>query len=433
MSITHGTFRTLVWSPLFALAAIPWLVGVSGHAQAQTVSETASISGLEAKFVDVQGIKTRYYEKGQGEPFLLLHGGGFGSSNGNSANMWSKNIPGLSERFRVFAVDKLAAGMTDNPPDDKDYNLQGEVEHMYQFIQTMQLGQVHLVGQSRGAGLAWLLAMKYPEVVKTLVLVDSATASPVVGVSKHNLLMAQCPEDLAERMRCEMRVLSYEPNFGSTWDDEYYAAALSMVNLPKQQATRAKLAAGAGEPLRSEWTEWKKRLHERLRSEAVLPMPVLLYWGTNDPQAPAAGEGMAFLDVLAEQHPKVRMIIVNEAGHFHFREYPEEFNHNVIAFTDYWNRQPTARTAEGSHSQTVSDTGSVGGLEAKFAYVQGVKTRYYEEGGGGAAAAVTRRGTRRFQWKQCQRLEQEHPRAERAVPRLRGGQARRRDDGQPAG
>lgn len=33
------------------------------------------------------------------------------------------------------------------------------------------------------------------------------------------------------------------------------------------------------------------------------------------------------------------MIIVNKAGHFHYRAYPEEFNYNVINFIDYWNRQ----------------------------------------------------------------------------------------------
>jgi pimeloyl-ACP methyl ester carboxylesterase len=33
------------------------------------------------------------------------------------------------------------------------------------------------------------------------------------------------------------------------------------------------------------------------------------------------------------------MYIVNKAGHFHYREYPDEFNHNIIAFIDYWEKQ----------------------------------------------------------------------------------------------
>jgi len=370
------------------VAVTPALLSLGG--KVQPVSETASIAGLEAKFVTVKAfgadIRTRYYDEGRGEPIVLVHGGGFAASNGNSANMWAKNIPGLSQRFRVIAVDKLAAGMTDNPPDDRYYNLQGEVEHVYRFIQTLKLGSVHLIGQSRGAGLSWLLAMTHPEVVKTLVLVDSGTAAPVVGVPKHNLLMKQCPEDLAERMRCEMRILSYQPNFPSTWDDEYYRAALYMANLPKSQTARAKIAAGAGEPLRSEWEEWKKRLHERLQAERVLPMPVLLDWGTNDPQAPAGAEGMAFFDVLAAQHPNVRMLIMNHAGHFHFREYPDEFNHHVMSFIDYWTDRPAGRPASSGGSSTVSKTGAVAGLVPRFvdvpAFGTTIRTRYYDEGQG---------------------------------------------------
>jgi pimeloyl-ACP methyl ester carboxylesterase len=66
-------------------------------------------------------------------------------------------------------------------------------------------------------------------------------------------------------------------------------------------------------------------------------MPVLLYWAKNDPQAPALKNGVVFFDIMAAKQPNVHMILVNRAGHFHFREYPEEFNYNVISFIDYWN------------------------------------------------------------------------------------------------
>ncbi len=117
-----------------------------------------------------------------------------------------------------------------------------------------------------------------------------------------------------------------------------------MGNLPKSKQTIAKMAAGAGEPLRSQFEEYKKRLHERLRNGPVLPMPVLLYWAVNDPQAPALRNGVALFEILAEHHPNVRLQIINKAGHFFFREYPEEFNHSVISFIDHWDRQPTGPT-----------------------------------------------------------------------------------------
>jgi pimeloyl-ACP methyl ester carboxylesterase len=41
-------------------------------------------------------------------------------------------------------------------------------------------------------------------------------------------------------------------------------------------------------------------------------------------------------DVLAQHNPHVRMMVINQAGHFHYREYPEEFNRNVINFINLW-------------------------------------------------------------------------------------------------
>jgi len=108
-------------------------------------------------------VRTRYYEAGAGEPMILAHGEGF--SGHSSANVWSKNIAGLGKRYHVFAADKLASGLTGNPLDDKDYNIQGEVEHAYQFIKAQRLDKVHLVGQSRGGGLVFFLAVAHPEIV----------------------------------------------------------------------------------------------------------------------------------------------------------------------------------------------------------------------------------------------------------------------------
>jgi 2-hydroxy-6-oxo-6-(2'-carboxyphenyl)-hexa-2,4-dienoate hydrolase len=63
------------------------------------------------KYIDVDGIKTRYFEKGSGPVVVLFHGGHFGSHDAaDSAEDWSLNFAGLAEWFHVFAVDKSARG-----------------------------------------------------------------------------------------------------------------------------------------------------------------------------------------------------------------------------------------------------------------------------------------------------------------------------------
>ncbi len=321
------------------VAMIPLLAAASSQAPPPGVSPTGSLGGLEAKFADVNGVRTRYYEAGQGESMLLVHGEGW--SGHSNANTWVKNIPGLAKRFHVFAPDKLAAGMTANPVNDKDMNLQGEVEHMYQFIQKMKLARIHLVGQSRGGGLAFFLAVAHPEVVRTLIIVDSNTAAPDTGQTDRQKVLETCPKepDCAE-WECRLRAISYKPD--DAFDKLFFQTGCYMASLPKSEETRAKIAAGAGEPLRSEFNEWKKSVHERVRTEGILQMPILLYWGKNDPSA-MLRNGLALLEVVAAKNPNVRMIVANDSGHFHYREHPEEWNQNVMNFIDYWGRQPAAQ------------------------------------------------------------------------------------------
>lgn len=313
-----------------------------GTAAAQApVSPTASIGGLEARFVDVKGVRTRYYDYGQGEPMVLVHGSGFARTA--SANTWAKNIPGLARRFRVLALDKVSSGMTDDPVDDRSMNMQGEVEHVYQFIQTMKLGKVHLMGQSTGGATVFFTAVAHPEVVRSLLIVNSGPAAPEVGLTSRQDVLKNCPPRTPEteftEWKCRLRALSYAPDLA--FDDEFWAAGAYLASLPTVEKTRAKLAAGAGQPLRSQFSAWKKAVHERVKAEGTLMMPVLLYWSRNDPNSPPgfppAHEALALYDVIGEKNPRVRLILANKLGHFHYRESPEEFNHNVISFIDYWN------------------------------------------------------------------------------------------------
>ncbi|MEW5984554.1 MAG: alpha/beta hydrolase [Acidobacteriota bacterium] len=389
MSHGHVSLRAgrgnlpILWAVTAALLTISWAAGCASQpAPPPGVSPTGSLGGLEAKFIDVNGVETRYYEAGDGEPMVLVHGEGW--SGHSSANTWVKNIPGLAKRFHVFAPDKLASGMTGNPLDDKDFNIQGEVEHMYQFIQTLKLGRVHLIGQSRGGGLAFFLSVAHPEVVKTLVIVDSGTASPRVGETDRQKVLASCPsEPDCEEWQCRLRAISFKPD--EAFDDLFFQTGCYMAGLPKAQETLKKVAGGAGEPLRSQFNDWKTQVHERVMEEGTLQMPVLLYWGKNDPSA-MLKNGLALYDVIAARNPNLRLFVSNHAGHFHYREYPEEWNQNVINFIDHWNQQPSAPAPATANApaggQAISKTGSVGGFEAKFVNVKGVRTRYYEAGDG---------------------------------------------------
>lgn len=311
--------------------------------QTKAAKEDGSIGGLKAKFVDVNGIKTRYYELGKGEPMILLHAGG-GYSGIDSANYFAKNIPGLAKHFHVFALDRLGAGLTDNPKTDKDYNIHAEMDHVVQFIQTLKLGKVHLVGHSYGSGMALFISVEHPDIVRTLTIIDSASAAPNgPGVPPSEDPTLKCPkEQEVVFWKCRLSALSYKPE--ANWNDEFWEAGEYMAQLPKSKEAVAKVKAGAGErsggPPDSPFNVWKKNLLARVQNEPdALRVPVLIIWGHDDHSVLLA-RGYALYDVIAAQNPRVRLIVVNKADHFDFRLYPDEYNYHITNFIDYWEHQP---------------------------------------------------------------------------------------------
>jgi len=327
--------RTLrVWTTAAFVACLAFQT-VAAQQPPAGVGPNGENGGYTARFVDVNGIRTRYYDEGSGEPMLLVHGSGFAGTA--SANTWVPVLGLLATRFHVYAPDKLASGMTDNPKSDDDLNIRGEVQHMVDFIQTMNLGRVHLIGQSRGGGLAFLLAVNHPDLVRTLVIVDSATAAPGAGDDRSNRrrnLLEHCPQEPATALwPCQQAALLYDR---SVVTPDFAAAATFMENQPKAQETDKRVTREVSRKAGLVQAEMNYDAYRRIDVEGVLQMPVLLYWGKNDPSVlPIQAEGL--FNIIAETNPHARLQFINRAGHFHYREHPEEFAHTVTSFIDYWN------------------------------------------------------------------------------------------------
>ena len=316
-------------------------------------SPNAEVAGLKAKFIDVQGVRTRYYEYGQGEPLVLVHGGGRGTTS--SANNWSPVIPLLAKRFHVFALDKSAAGMTGNPIDDADLSPAGEVKHLYAFMQVLKLGRVHLVGHSSGGALAFYFAIEHPDVPKTMTIVAHGPAMPPPGdgPSKHDVLQAEkckAPQTTYEGRKCRLELLAHSPR---TFDEEFLRADSWMADQPKSRLTREKYAARppqTGNPYRDR--AWEQARNGRLQ------MPILIYaakqdtlsWDADDPHAMMRGE-LAFFDIVGVKNPRVKMVVMNDGGHFMYREHPDQFVADLAGFIDFSTSPDDLTTAAAAKPQ----------------------------------------------------------------------------------
>jgi 2-hydroxy-6-oxo-6-(2'-carboxyphenyl)-hexa-2,4-dienoate hydrolase len=282
------------------------------------------------KFIDVDGIRTRYFEKGAGPVVVLFHGGHFGSHDAaDCADDWSLNFDGLAEWFHVYAVDKIGQGFTDNPKTDENYTMGAVVQHAYGFFKTLGLRHVHPVGHSRGAYLVARLVLEHPELFDSCILVDTNTLAP--GISKNETVMANPPQPRLSRESQRWVLQKYSYGFEHI-TEEWLDAMMRVAALPKYQEAVRKM-----EEVGLRTTRFLPQLARQKDETLALirdrgfGMPTLLAWSYNDPTA-TIDQGQALFDLIARGTPDSRMYIFNRAGHFSYREHPPEFNDMLRGF-----------------------------------------------------------------------------------------------------
>lgn len=280
-----------------------------------------AISGLEPRFVDVDGIRTRVYDVGQGVPVVLWHGSGW--TGGASANTWNLNIPGLAKKFRVIAPDKLASGMTDNPARIEDFTIEAQVAHGAGVLRALGIDKCHMVGQSRGAYLAARLVLENPDLAHTLTIVDSATLAPDQGdvEERRQAIFSTAPRDPLGWAKAVYQGFSY------TFDhitDEFLEAYASMDRSEKSLQTKRMFKEGGSDRFAETLAEQKKQTLEMI-AQGALNLPVLLTWSVNDRTA-FFSQGLDLFHRICEKNAQTRMYVFNQSGHFPYREYPEEWN-----------------------------------------------------------------------------------------------------------
>ncbi|GAA4529971.1 alpha/beta fold hydrolase [Nonomuraea ferruginea] len=119
-----------------------------------------------AGYVAVNGVRTWYDERGEGEPLVLLHGG-FSDSRD-----FHGNLGALAGRFRVLLPERRGHGHTADVPGPITVELMAQ--DTIAFLDEVVGGPVRLVGYSAGATVALWVAVRRPDLVDRLVLISGA-------------------------------------------------------------------------------------------------------------------------------------------------------------------------------------------------------------------------------------------------------------------
>jgi pimeloyl-ACP methyl ester carboxylesterase len=124
---------------------------------------------VRGEFIDVAGSRLYYYaagSRGAGEPIVLIHG------FPTSGHLWSDVVAALPEGHRVVVLDLLGFGRSD-PAERASVDIDSHADRIVAVLDELRIERACLVGHGVGGGIAQSVAVRFPQRVSRLCLVNS--------------------------------------------------------------------------------------------------------------------------------------------------------------------------------------------------------------------------------------------------------------------
>jgi pimeloyl-ACP methyl ester carboxylesterase len=271
----------------------------------------------DSQFIEVNGIDVHYKTAGEGEPtMLLLHG--FAAS----LYSWREVMEPLGELGTVVAFDRPAFGLTERPmpgewEGESPYGTSAQADLTVALMDALGIEEAVLVGNSAGGTVSVLTALRYPERVTALVLVDAAVYSGG-GSPRWILPLMRTPQVRRIGPLFMRSIREWGIDFGrSAWHDpslitdeiwEGYTRPLYAENWDR---ALFELAVAGGSP------DVAARFDE-------LTIPVLVITGDDDRIVPTEDSIRLAGELDAE------LAVIENCGHIPHEECPEPFLEAVV-------------------------------------------------------------------------------------------------------
>ncbi len=122
---------------------------------------------FNSQFLEINGYKINVETKGNGNPIAFIAGG-----PGNSHDYLQGNFGKYYKNNKVVFFDGLGRGQSDNAKNKKEYTIDNDVEALDGIRKALKLDKWSLVGHSYGTVVAQAYALKHPEVIDKIVLIN---------------------------------------------------------------------------------------------------------------------------------------------------------------------------------------------------------------------------------------------------------------------
>jgi pimeloyl-ACP methyl ester carboxylesterase len=271
---------------------------------------------LSPKTIQVNGHTIFYTVKGKGKPLLLIHGYGAGIW------VWEKQIEVFSQFYRVYALDLIGHGFSDRPK--IPYTPETYIHFFRDFMDGVGIEKATLVGNSMGGGIAWAMAVLFPERVDRLILINCIPPDVLRRVKNESFRALVAIKDIpfllylgiAGRSKNSIRWALQE----SVWDIK-----LITPEVLNRQYQLSKIK-GTTWVLYSTFKHAKEAL--KLKDQlSLIHQPTLFIWGERDLIfPPQVGE------TLHQSITGSKFLRIEKSGHIPMWETPDDVNQAILDF-----------------------------------------------------------------------------------------------------
>lgn len=254
-------------------------------------------------FATVDDVQLHYEQEGQGTDLILIHGLGM------SLRDWDAHIPELTRYHRVLRLDVRGFGESEKPAGP--YSPQLFARDLAGLARSCQITHAHVAGISMGGVIAQRLALDFPALVQSLILISTSSEVNAKGQAAW--------EELAAGV--EQQGFSTVASFSERLFAANFVAAhpelveerikRTAVNDPRAWAAAARAVSAFN------WTA----------DLAGVRVPTLILQGLEDGLTPPGGAVK-----MNRSLPRSRLLFLPDCGHFVPDEKPEIFTSTVLAF-----------------------------------------------------------------------------------------------------
>jgi pimeloyl-ACP methyl ester carboxylesterase len=252
-----------------AIGALATLALVNRH-----LAKKAALNNPPAgRFLELNGVRLHYIERGSGEPLVLLHGSGSMIQDFETSGL----IDLAAKNYRVIVFDRPGFGHSDRPR-NVVWTPDAQAELIKDALARLRISNAIILGHSWGTSIAIALALKFPGLVRGLILASGyyyptiradVVASTVPSLPLIGDLLSHTVSPLISRATWPMAMAKI---FGPKSVPKKFDA------FPKEMALRPSQIRAAAAESTMMFADSFKRHHQY----ADLKMPVVIVAGDKD-------------------------------------------------------------------------------------------------------------------------------------------------------